>query len=230
VTKFSLTEEAFSVLMMPFMCLGCRDDMTDQLHLHFRFRQMKVTQISNVRKHGKDSGLMTRENCHGWKQRWLQLHWAQCNYTFLHGVRRFQNMWRIGNLRRQCSFSDNCNEKEWVLTNSLLFKVIKAYASLGALKDGRLVHAQLIQTGCESNIFVNNSLVDMYAKCGSIEDAWRVSTRCHLNMWSLGLPWYWDMWNAAKGRRHWNYFGKRNRKVCSQTLLLFGGCWIHVLV
>jgi len=60
--------------------------------------------------------------------------------------------------------------------------VIKAYASLGALKDGRLVHAQLIQTGCESNIFVNNSLVDMYAKCGSIEDAWRVSTRCHLNM------------------------------------------------
>ncbi len=25
-----------------------------------------------------------------------------------------------------------------------------------------------------SNVFVTNSLVDMYAKCGTIEDAWRV--------------------------------------------------------
>jgi pentatricopeptide repeat protein len=28
--------------------------------------------------------------------------------------------------------------------------------------------------GCEGNVFVGSSLVDMYAKCGSLEDAWRV--------------------------------------------------------
>jgi pentatricopeptide repeat protein len=50
----------------------------------------------------------------------------------------------------------------------------KVCAPLQTLEDGRLVHKQLIQTGCESDIFVGSSLVDMYAKCGSIEDAWRV--------------------------------------------------------
>ncbi|CAK9861256.1 unnamed protein product, partial [Sphagnum jensenii] len=52
--------------------------------------------------------------------------------------------------------------------------VIKACAGLGALEDGRLLHKQLIQSGFESDVFVGSSLVDMYAKCGSIKDAWRV--------------------------------------------------------
>ncbi|CAN5963008.1 unnamed protein product [Sphagnum jensenii] len=53
-------------------------------------------------------------------------------------------------------------------------QVIKACAGLGRLEDGRLVHKQLIQSGYKSNVFVCNSLVDMYAKCGSIEEAWSV--------------------------------------------------------
>ncbi len=53
-------------------------------------------------------------------------------------------------------------------------QVIKPCAGLGTLQDGRLVHKQLIQSGCESDVFVQSSLVDMYAKCGSIEEAWKV--------------------------------------------------------
>ncbi len=53
-------------------------------------------------------------------------------------------------------------------------QVIKACAELGALEDGQFVHKQLIQNGFKSDVFVGSSLVDMYAKCGSIEDAWRV--------------------------------------------------------
>jgi pentatricopeptide repeat protein len=41
-------------------------------------------------------------------------------------------------------------------------QVINACAGLGALDDGRLVHEQLIQSGCESDVFVENSLIDMY--------------------------------------------------------------------
>ncbi len=51
--------------------------------------------------------------------------------------------------------------------------LLNACAGLGALEDGRLVREQLIQSGL-SDVFVGNSLVDMYAKCGSLEDAWRV--------------------------------------------------------
>jgi pentatricopeptide repeat protein len=32
----------------------------------------------------------------------------------------------------------------------------------------------LFMSGCESDVIVGNSSVDMYAKCGSMEDAWRV--------------------------------------------------------
>ncbi len=52
--------------------------------------------------------------------------------------------------------------------------VINVCACLGALEDGRLVHEQLIQSGCESDVFVDSSLFDVYAKCRSMEDAWRV--------------------------------------------------------
>jgi pentatricopeptide repeat protein len=53
-------------------------------------------------------------------------------------------------------------------------QVIKACSGLGTLGGGRLVHEQLIQSGCESDVFVGSSLVDMYAKSGSIEDASKV--------------------------------------------------------
>ncbi len=35
----------------------------------------------------------------------------------------------------------------------------------------------LIQCGCQSDVFVGSSLVDMYAKCGTVEDVWRVFNR-----------------------------------------------------
>jgi pentatricopeptide repeat protein len=49
-----------------------------------------------------------------------------------------------------------------------------ACAGLGALEDGRRVHGQIIQRGCELEVFLANSLVDMYAKCGSMDDALKV--------------------------------------------------------
>ncbi len=65
--------------------------------------------------------------------------------------------------------------QQGVSPNKFTFvQVIKACAGLGTLEDGRLVHKQLIETGCQSDVFVCYSLVDMYAKCGSIEESWRV--------------------------------------------------------
>ncbi len=52
--------------------------------------------------------------------------------------------------------------------------VLNACATMIALEEGRCVHHHIIQSGLESNVVVGSSLVDIYAKCGSIEDAWRV--------------------------------------------------------
>jgi pentatricopeptide repeat protein len=52
--------------------------------------------------------------------------------------------------------------------------VLNACASVGALEEGRRVHEHIIQYGFKSNRFVGGRLVDMYSKCGSMEDAVRV--------------------------------------------------------
>ncbi len=49
--------------------------------------------------------------------------------------------------------------------------VVNACAIIVVLEEGRCAHEQIIQSGWGSDIFVGNSLVDMYAKCGSMEDA-----------------------------------------------------------
>eukprot|EP01018_Ginkgo_biloba_P031792 Gb_15843 [translate_table: standard] len=52
--------------------------------------------------------------------------------------------------------------------------VLPACANLAALQLGKVVHEDIIRSGFESDVFVGSALVDMYAKCGSIENACRV--------------------------------------------------------
>ncbi len=52
--------------------------------------------------------------------------------------------------------------------------VLNACAIMISLEKGMHVHQQIIQNGLEFDVYVGNSLVDMYAKRGSIEDAWKV--------------------------------------------------------
>ncbi|CAK9214662.1 unnamed protein product [Sphagnum troendelagicum] len=52
--------------------------------------------------------------------------------------------------------------------------LLNACASSGTLEDGQRLHGDVIKSGCESVVYVANSLIDMYAKCGSIEDACKV--------------------------------------------------------
>jgi pentatricopeptide repeat protein len=66
-------------------------------------------------------------------------------------------------------------KQEGVQPNSVTFVgLLNACASMGALEEGRSVYVQIVQSGLASKVFVGSSLVDMYAKCGSIEDAWKV--------------------------------------------------------
>jgi pentatricopeptide repeat protein len=86
-------------------------------------------------------------------------------------------------------------QREGVQPDSVTFVgVLNACASVVELEEGRHIHEQIIQRGCESDVFVGNSLVDMYAKCGSIEDAWRVfnemRSTCDLVSWNVMISGY----------------------------------------
>eukprot|EP01018_Ginkgo_biloba_P022189 Gb_02998 [translate_table: standard] len=49
--------------------------------------------------------------------------------------------------------------------------VLGVCASLAALELGKQLHTLVIKTRGQSNVFVGSTLVDMYAKCGRVEDA-----------------------------------------------------------
>jgi pentatricopeptide repeat protein len=66
-------------------------------------------------------------------------------------------------------------QQEGVQADTVTFLgLLDACASIVALEEGRCGHEQIIQSGCKPDVFVGSSLVDMYVKCGSMEDAWRV--------------------------------------------------------
>jgi pentatricopeptide repeat protein len=63
-------------------------------------------------------------------------------------------------------------QQEGLRPSSVTFVgVLKACASVAAIEEGRCVHQQIVQSGLQSDVVVGSSLVDMYAKCGSMNDA-----------------------------------------------------------
>ncbi|KAH6557504.1 hypothetical protein KP509_1Z110500 [Ceratopteris richardii] len=50
---------------------------------------------------------------------------------------------------------------------------LKACASKGALNEGKWIHGQLIESGMNLDLHVSNALLDMYIKCGRVDDAHR---------------------------------------------------------
>lgn len=55
--------------------------------------------------------------------------------------------------------------------------ILDACASQEALAEGKRIHARLMSSGSETNFVVETALLNMYGKCGSLEDAWRVFSK-----------------------------------------------------
>jgi pentatricopeptide repeat protein len=77
-----------------------------------------------------------------------------------------------------------------------------------AIEEGRCVHWDIIQNSLESDVFVGSSLVNMYAKCGNMEDAWRVFNKMPS---STAVT-----WNAILGGCAMNGHGKEALKYFEQ--------------
>eukprot|EP01018_Ginkgo_biloba_P004457 Gb_36628 [translate_table: standard] len=57
--------------------------------------------------------------------------------------------------------------------------VLPACANLAALEQGTEIHEEIVRRGLQSDVFVQNALVDMYAKCGNMEEARHVFDKMH---------------------------------------------------
>uniref|UniRef100_A0A0E0KWS3 Pentacotripeptide-repeat region of PRORP domain-containing protein n=1 Tax=Oryza punctata TaxID=4537 RepID=A0A0E0KWS3_ORYPU len=58
--------------------------------------------------------------------------------------------------------------------NYTIAAAASACAYLGSLNEGRKIHGYVIKLGGDSNVGVNNALIDMYAKCRSVTCAYKV--------------------------------------------------------
>eukprot|EP01018_Ginkgo_biloba_P010467 Gb_28795 [translate_table: standard] len=63
-----------------------------------------------------------------------------------------------------------------IMVDDFIFaSVVRACAGLGNLEEGKRVHARIVKSGFDRFcVVLGSALVDMYAKCGSIEDARQV--------------------------------------------------------
>lgn len=66
-------------------------------------------------------------------------------------------------------------QQEHVEPNTYTFvSLLKACSMLRDLDKGKQIHAEIVRLGYETDLFVGTCLIDMYGKCGSIEDAQNV--------------------------------------------------------
>jgi len=82
-------------------------------------------------------------------------------------------MWSLGAFEMQVRAEGTLElfqkmQHKGVQSNLLPFVGCCIHACIVMLEDDRCPHEQIIQIGWDSDVFVGSSLVDMYAKCGSV--------------------------------------------------------------
>jgi pentatricopeptide repeat protein len=114
-------------------------------------------------------------------------------------------------------------QKEGVVPDSVTFVgVLNACASVAALGEGRHVHEQIIQSGFESDAFVSSSLIDMYAKCGSMEDAQRVFNKMPVRnavSWTAMLKGYAMHGQGKEALAHFKWMCEEGAEIDSVTFV-----------
>ncbi|XP_077243792.1 tetratricopeptide repeat (TPR)-like superfamily protein [Tasmannia lanceolata] len=69
------------------------------------------------------------------------------------------------------AFNRMLRESDVAPNDATLVTVLSACARLGALDLGKWVHVYAENNGLMGNVYVGNGLIDMYAKCGSIDNS-----------------------------------------------------------
>ncbi|KAJ6796299.1 pentatricopeptide repeat-containing protein-like [Iris pallida] len=71
------------------------------------------------------------------------------------------------------SFFRMMQENGFAPTEFSYASVINSCARLSSSPQGRQIHAQTAQNGYDADIYVGSALIDMYSKCGDVDEAYR---------------------------------------------------------
>eukprot|EP01018_Ginkgo_biloba_P009810 Gb_15639 [translate_table: standard] len=111
-----------------------------------------------------------------------------------------------------------------VTPNSVTFTIVlPACGNLVALQQGKEVHEDIIRSCIQSDVTVSNTLVDMYAKCGSVKDACTVFDKMlkrDIISWNCMIAGYTQNGHVDEALRLFEKMPERN--VTSWNALLTG--------
>nr|UPT48900.1 pentatricopeptide repeat protein AaPPR1035 [Agave angustifolia]UPT49142.1 pentatricopeptide repeat protein AaPPR613 [Agave angustifolia]UPT49192.1 pentatricopeptide repeat protein AaPPR1169 [Agave angustifolia] len=97
-----------------------------------------------------------------------------------------------------------------------LVNVLPACASLRASSQAREIHGYAIRNDHSSDIFVGNAIIDVYAKCGMMEDALKVFDQMHIKdvvSWNAMVTGYSQNGNFEDALNLFKKMGKENIKL-----------------
>lgn len=122
--------------------------------------------------------------------------------------------------------------------------VLKACTSIEALDQGKLIHTCIIEIDLESDMFLCCTLIDMYAKCGSLEVAHRLFNKTSMRnivIWNVLITGYAQHGHSLKAFQLFEQMQHEGMeadnvtfvgilKACSSTAELSQGKMIHVRI
>ncbi|KAL4200051.1 hypothetical protein AMTRI_Chr03g147770 [Amborella trichopoda] len=104
-----------------------------------------------------------------------------------------------------------------------MLSVLSACANLGALKQGQWVHKYIERYGVVMDEFVMTALIDMYAKCGSIENARSVFKRAERRDVSVWTAMIQGLATHGQGREALDLFEEMQREGVKPNAVTFVG-------
>lgn len=81
---------------------------------------------------------------------------------------------KLGNPKEAYQIYELMRQKGVILDRITFTTVLNVCATLRSLEKGRKVHSDIIKAGVSLDTILENTLVDMYGKCGSIRDGYEV--------------------------------------------------------
>lgn len=105
--------------------------------------------------------------------------------------------------------------------NVALVSAVSACAHLGALDQGRWIHAYIKNLGIEINPILGCALIDMYAKCGDLEEALELFKRMEKKGVSAWTAIIFGLAIHGHGREALNWFSKMQVAGTKPNLITF---------
>lgn len=132
--------------------------------------------------------------------------------------------------------------REGIFADNFTFSsVLKACSGLSALNRGKEIHVDIIKSGVDPNVFVGTALIDMYVKCGKVEDARQAFDEMperNVASWNTVILGYAQSWKAEEAlelfhQMSWNGIQPNSRtlvsilRACIEIAALKWGMELH---